>query len=362
MNPVLIVILLFDVLVSIGLLIIKIGRFGYKKEQKLFESITGLSPRTIVILPVKGIDYQMEMNIQSLQQQSYKNYSIVAVADNNSDPAVQVLKNCGIDYILSEEECQGCSGKVRAIYSALRRFRDYDIYVIADSDIRVDREWLSNLVKPLINRGYGISTTFPKFYPEAGFWSTFKMYWGLIGESMMESHVTRFAWGGSLAFRKDLLDENGLREFSSALSDDIAILRIARRKGLKVAYVKDAVVEIHSPDDFSTFLEWSNRQTALSIHGDRKIFLYGMIYYASASFMIISSLSLVLLGYYVLLILFIPVILIAYINNKNAPVRKSNFIIYNILLYFFYLYNLLSGFRKKDITWRGRTYSLRSKI
>jgi len=81
----------------------------------------------------------------------------------------------------------------------------------------------------------------------------------------MESNITRFAWGGSLAFRSDLLEDEDLKEFSSSISDDISLLNICRRKGLKVAYVKDARVLIHSNDNFKIFLEWSNRQTALSV-------------------------------------------------------------------------------------------------
>ncbi|MGC8546267.1 MAG: glycosyltransferase [Thermoplasmata archaeon] len=359
MNFILIISIL-DILIASGLLIIKLGRLNYNKEK--YEGGDYFNPKALIILPIKGKDFQMNLNLRSLKQQTYSNFRIIAVIDDENDESVDVLKEEGIEYLISDALCSECSGKVRAIYSALLRFRDFHCYVIADSDIRVERDWLGKLIKPLSKKDVGISTTFPKFYPEGGFWSYFKMYWGMIGESMMESSITRFAWGGSLAFRNDLLDDNDLKEFSSSISDDISLLNICKRKGLKVAYVKDATVLIHSPDNFRIFLEWSNRQTALSISSSNKIFLLGMIYYVLASFLIISVILMSILGYYLFLLLLIPVFYISYSNYRNAPVKNGLFIAHNFILYFFYIYNLMAGKFKKNITWRGRNYQLKSKV
>ena len=35
----------------------------------------------------------------------------------------------------------------------------YDAFVIADSDIITEKDWLINLLRPLTDSGYGISTT-----------------------------------------------------------------------------------------------------------------------------------------------------------------------------------------------------------
>ncbi len=347
---------IIDALISIGLLIIRIGKIQIKKENAEF--IYEYNPKVLVIIPARGTDYEMSENLKSIKNQSYNNYEIVAVIDDLNDKALDQIKANNMNFILSNANCNNCSGKVKAIYSALLKFKDFQCYVIADSDIRVDRDWLKNLIKPLSNNEYGISTTFPKFYPEKGFWSHFKMYWGMIGESMMESKITRFAWGGSLAFRNDLLNDEDLIEFSNSIADDISLLKIAKRKGLKVAYVSEARVNIHSPDDFSTFLEWSNRQTALSIYFSNSVFVFGMIYYCLAAFLIISSIAMTIIGYYFFIILLAPIFYVSYDNYRKAPVKDSLFLLYNFFLYFFYIYNLISGKQKKTIMWRGRRYKL----
>ncbi len=360
MSDFVLILLIFDTLISFGLLIIKIGRVGYKRES--YDDEDDFNPRVLVILPVKGIDFEMEYNLKSLKEQSYSNYRIIAVADSEDDKSLDLIRKEGIEFMISDASCNNCSGKVRAIYSALLRFKEFDCYVIADSDIRVDRNWLNKLIRPLSRNDIGISTTFPKFFPRGGFWSHFKMYWGMIGESMMESKITRFAWGGSMAFRSDLIGENELKEFSSSVSDDIALLNIAKRKGLQIAYVKEATVFVHSPDSFRVFLEWSNRQTALSISSSNKVFIFGMVYYISASMMILSSIIMIIFGYYLYIITLLPVFYISYSNFRNAPERDGLFLVYNILLYFFYIYNLISGKLKKSIIWRGRIYHIKSKI
>ena len=98
-----------------------------------------------------------------------------------------------------------------------------DAYVIADSDIFVKESWLSDLVAPLNNKNVGLSATFPYFSAKTGFWSRVKMIWGFVGQGMMESKTLRFGWGGSLAFRRDLLDEQDFDHLCGALSDDMAI-------------------------------------------------------------------------------------------------------------------------------------------
>jgi len=110
--------------------------------------------------------------------------------------------------LVAKGKCSACSGKSRAIAYALRRFKDYEIYVIVDSDVMAKRDWLSKLIAPLSNQGIGISTTFPTFVPvDHSLWSYVKMVWGLVGKSLMSSRLTRFGWGGSLAFKRDIVDE-----------------------------------------------------------------------------------------------------------------------------------------------------------
>ncbi|EQD35454.1 glycosyl transferase family 2 [mine drainage metagenome] len=117
-------------------------------------------------------------------------------------------------------------------------FKKYEAYAIIDSDVCPKKDWLSFLISPLYDKRVGISTAYPIFKPLGGFWAEVKMVWGFVGNSMMESKRTRFAWGGSMAFTREIVNDKLLESLESALSDDITITQHAKMMGLGIAYVQ----------------------------------------------------------------------------------------------------------------------------
>lgn len=318
--------------------------------------------RTLVILPVKGLDYQLEKNVLSIQNQEYENFDLLAVVDSKEDSSLRVIKSLSVNYLIASENCNACSGKVRAISSAINEFKEYEIYVVADSDIRVEKKWLKKLTLPLLDEHIGVSTTFPIFYPAGGFWTKVKMFWGIVGQSMMESRLTRFVWGGSMAFRKSLLDEKSKLEFSESISDDVSILRIVNRKGLRVAYVPEARPWIHSTDTFDEFVEWSNRQSALSIRSSARVLRFGLAYFSVSIYLTVSSIFFSIFVNPLFVVSLIPFFVNSVSSVIKVPVRISYFLLVSFVLPFVYLYNLLKGANASHIHWRGRTYDLKDRL
>ncbi len=309
--------------------------------------------RTLVIVPCRGIDHSLLKNLKSITSQDYS-ADYIAVVDSEDDKAVPYIMEAGINYIVSDYPCVKCSGKVKAISTAVTRYPDYEVYVIADSDITPDRNWLRLLVSPLQDNSNGISTTFPYFYPVGGFWSKFKAVWGTVGQSLMESERTRFGWGGSLAFRNTLISGN-MRYFSEAISDDTALTKICKDAGLKIAYVREIRPKVESPEKFSEFLEWANRQTALSINSSRNVFMYGMIYYSMYIFLFLSAFALSFYNF-IFIFLFIPFVIGIVKMYRRTVIKYPSFIIMYLIMPFFYLANLVSARMMDSIEWRGRTY------
>lgn len=315
-------------------------------------------PKVIVILPCKGIDFQMESNITSILEQKYSNFSVIGVVDSDDDPALPILKDQGIEFLIADSDCKGCSGKVRAIATVFESHLECDVYVVVDSDTRVGDRWLRNLVAPLVDEKIGVSTTFPVFVPDGGIWSVVKAAWGMVGAGMMESKLTRFVWGGSMAFRSSMIDGTSLKKFKKMVSDDVAIMNIAKERGLSIEYVKKAAPKIHSPDDFRTFFEWANRQTALSVSGSRKILKYGLTFYGLQIFLLVSA---ILLGYFVAITAFlflIPFFISAFRNAYRSVKRKGTMFVISFLMPFIYFVNLVIAGRMSNIKWRGNVYRL----
>lgn len=340
-------------LVFLGFFLISVSRY---REPVFKESEI---PSVLVIFPCKGLDHKMEDNIKALKNQSYPNFSIIAVVDEIDDPAVRHLKKQDVKIEFSSSECTECSGKVRAIATIFEKHLDYDVYAVLDSDTTVGRNWLRKLVAPLSDGKTGVSTTFPVFVPEGGMWSVVKAVWGMVGSGMMESRLTRFVWGGSMAFRSELINEKSLREFKSMVSDDVAIMNIAKKRSKKIVYVKSAAPSVHSPDDFSTFFEWANRQTALSVSGSRNILYYGLTFYALQIFLLVSSILLAFFIYFPLAVFLVPFFITAFKNAGKGTGRKVSIFTVSFIMPFVYFVNLAIAGRMKSIRWRGNVYRLK---
>ena len=349
----------FSIFVFVALLCIDI--FGIRRKQGDDTRSTGYDPKVLVIVPCRGMDLTLEKNLNSLNYQKYKNYKLVAVVDDKNDAALRIIRKLHIHHLISSPLYKNCSGKVCAISTALEKFRDYDAYVIADSDILVDNGWLAALIAPLYDKHTGLSTMYPYFMPLSGFWSKVKMIWGFVGDSLLERESSRFGWGGSLAFRKDLMDKKAmdfLRNSKFSVSDDICITKIAKSKKLRIAYVPEPKPVVNCNDSFTTFTEWANRQTALTLLGYRKNLYFGLAYYTAEAWIIISGILLSVFISPLFLVFFVH-----YIKNVAMVYSRSRSHYWEIpliaaMLPFIYDINLIMASRMKNITWRGRRYKL----
>jgi cellulose synthase/poly-beta-1,6-N-acetylglucosamine synthase-like glycosyltransferase len=316
-------------------------------------------PRVLVIVPCKGIDITANDNLMSIRKQRYGNFAAVAVVDSKRDPAMDAINDVHMDYILSSRTYPTASGKVNAISTAIKKFRKFDVYVVADSDIFVGRDWLEKLIAPLADLNTGIATTFPYFEPVGGFWPQVKTVWGLVGQGMMESKITRFSWGGSMAFRKDIFDsEPYFKKFCEAVSDDIALTKIAKEKELDIAYVPEAAPVVRSNDNFGVFWEWSNRQTALSISGNRKLFPIGIAFYGFQMLLFASGIALSAVESPIFAVFLIPTALSIVQDAAKVRCVRPSIIIASVFMPFIYFANLLVGRAIRRIRWRGLYYTL----
>ena len=122
-------------------------------------------------------------------------------------------------------------------------------------------------------------------------------------------YTHRFGWGGSLAFRKELINDSSMKYFSSKVSDDTALTKICKDSGYNIEYVAGAQPIINSPDDFKTFHEWSVRQTALSIASDSRILYLGIAVYLTQIWVFIMAFILIPFFSLYSLIFLIPTLL-----------------------------------------------------
>ncbi|MGC8483902.1 MAG: glycosyltransferase [Thermodesulfobium sp.] len=317
------------------------------------------SPRVLVVVPCRGKDHEMEINFNSLLKQDYSNFEIVAVVDSEDDEALEVIKSLGINYLITDHYSKAASGKVRAITTAIRRMKGFEIIALADSDTIVPEHWLKELIFPLHKKEIGAVSTYPRFIPKGGFWSKVKEIWGYMGINMMEFRPSRFVWGGSVAFRSELMDEDSLNYFSMAVSDDAAITKICRDKKVGIAYSPAASPKIVVKDDKKTFLKWAERQMAVSIIFDKRALVGGIFVYVGIVFYLVLITFITIMINPFFIIGYVPYVLNLINSGMRDPKNAAWLIPISILLPFIYLYNMVKGAKSTHIDWRGTSYRIK---
>lgn len=314
-------------------------------------------PKILLMVPCKGTDIKLERNLRNATKQDYPNYRAVAIVESRRDPAFNAIKRSGIGYIIADFDCKNCSGKVRNIATAIRRFKDYDAYCILDSDVNAGSGWLSSLAGAMGKKA-GMATAFPTFNPVGGFWSKAKHVWGFVGFGLMENPRTRFGWGGSLLFRRELLEDGGFEKFGESVSDDIALTRLCRARGLSIAYSPEARPVVDCRETAGSFIEWSNRQTAFSILGNRRNLYVGLVYYSANLLLLVSSIILSIFYSGWLAVLLLPFALYVAKSYQRSGRPDPLTALVCLLLVFVYPYNMASSAFTREVEWRGRRYPL----
>lgn len=343
-------------LVFLGLLGIAIYPYAKRKQPEVIYK-GNQKEKVLVISPCRGVDLTLKKNLSSLKSQTYKNYSVICVVDDLNDPSVPIIKELGLNLIVSDSDIGKGSGKVKAISTAIKKYPEYNVYAIADSDVEFTNYWLERMIAPFSESNVVATTSYPYFNPVGGFWSKVKMVWSFVGNGMMESDTTLFGWGGSLAFRSSLMNSKSLSEFSNSLSDDIYITRKSKSKG-KLVYIGDVGLTVNTDDKFDSFMEWSNRQTALTMLGSKSNFKYGVILYSGQELLFFSSIILSISVSYLFLIFLIPFAIGEIKTYMRAPKHKAYALFIFLFINIIYLVNLAYARSMSKISWRGNDYKI----
>jgi cellulose synthase/poly-beta-1,6-N-acetylglucosamine synthase-like glycosyltransferase len=239
----------------------------YKRKRSWYR------PRTVLIVPCKGLDSAFQENITSFFNQDYEDYLLWFVVADESDPAYSEL--CELRNRLSESskaqdvqvlvagKGQFCSQKIQNLLHCYERIGDdINVLAFADSDICVRSNWLSHIVYPLRQSKIGAASGYRWFIPS-------KNNLASLALSAMNAKIaqllgnTRFnqAWGGSMAIRVDAFRKLGLDKiWPKVLSDDLSLSRAVKKAGMKVVFVPACLVASYEHTTWRKLFEFGRRQ------------------------------------------------------------------------------------------------------
>ncbi len=245
-------------------------RYAQAKYQKkrLWQAL-----RVVLIVPCKGLDVDFQKNITSFFNQDYKNYLLLFVVGDESDPAYSELNKLKNQLsrtskakdvqIFIAGKSQSCSQKIHNLLYCYERIgNDIEVLAFADSDACVRNDWLSHLVYPLRQPKIGVATGYRWFIPSKNNLATLALSAvnAKVVQLLGNTHFNQ-AWGGSMAICVDVFRRLGIDKiWSKALSDDLSLSTAVKKAGLKVAFVPACLVATYESTTWSKLFEFSRRQ------------------------------------------------------------------------------------------------------
>ncbi len=228
-------------------------------------------PQVLLIVPCCGDEDGLSANLTALFEQEHERFSLRFVVAEADDAAVSVIKGLrerypGRSELVIAGPGHGHGQKVHNLLAALDAGPLADVLAFADSDGRPRPDWLALLTDELARPGVGVASSYRFYRPvPSGFPTLLRSVWNLSVLALLGDHDRNFAWGGSMAIRREVFERARVREaWRGALSDDYALTHAVRRAGLRVAFVPEVLVGSESATSLGSVLSWAARQISIT--------------------------------------------------------------------------------------------------
>lgn len=328
-------------------------------------------PPVTVLKPLCGLDPDLYANLASFCQQDYPKYQIVFAVQSATDPSIEIVHQLiqqfptqDIQLVISDRVV-GINPKVNNLANAAVEAK-YGLWVIADSDIRVGRDYLQQVVQPLRYPGVGVVTC-PYRSQATGWLATLEalgtateLHPGMLVARKLEG--VSFAVGQTIVIRKAVLDKvGGFGVIAAYLADDYQLGNLPTKVGYRVCLSHYIVEHRLGRDSLGSALQrqlrWA-RGIRVSRPGGYlgKIVTYGTV--MSLLLLLVSGGS--ILGWtmvaltWVARLLMVRVVSIGWL--QDCPTQRYWWLlpVYDLLSFGIWCCGLVGD----SIEWRGRRFRL----
>ena len=198
-----------------------------------------VAPSVTVLKPLCGAEPETYDYLRSFCTQNYPDFQVVfGVADGN-DPAVRIVERLQAEFphrdlqIVVDRRLHGTSRKVSNLVNMMPLAR-HEFFVISDSDVRVGRDYLAQIVAPLLEKDVGVVTCSYRGIERAGLWSLlgsqFINEWFIPSVRVAALSGSRsFVSGSTIAIRREVLARiGGFMAIANQLADDYRLGELTR--------------------------------------------------------------------------------------------------------------------------------------
>jgi ceramide glucosyltransferase len=220
------------------------------------------APALTILKPLHGDEAGLYENLASFCEQDYSGaVQIVFGAENPNDPAIAVVERLRAAYpgkaleLVVESRAVGSNPKVANLINMSGRIA-YDIIVMADSDIRVRRDYLARLTGALERQGGG-AVSCPYYGISTG------NLWSHLAQLTIDSHflpgvvvgtrlkLSQPCLGSTIALRRSSLQAiGGFEPLADCLADDYVLGELLRARGEPVSVLPFVVGHVCGESSF----------------------------------------------------------------------------------------------------------------
>jgi cellulose synthase/poly-beta-1,6-N-acetylglucosamine synthase-like glycosyltransferase len=355
---------------------------------------TRYQPKAVVIVPCRGLEHGFEENIHAILTQDYRDYEVVFVTESENDPAHGVLARllkqrrrlAPPTWMVVAGEAKNRGQKVHNLLAALDTLNSIgrvEALVFADSDMRPARNWLTELVAPLGDHRVGATTGYRWYLPANEernlaqcFASTLLSVWNASALALLGER-SRFAWGGSMAIRRENFDEIGMKErWQGALSDDYVLTSAVHEHRQRITFVPQCLVASRSEATIKEMFEFTTRQMRITRVYSPRVWrlacvshgLFNLVFWGGLLWLVISSLTrtpsrsleFLLAGVFLLGAVTgaMRAVVAARLLGAGHVRKWWAYLSLGPVVSLVYLYNIIASAKTTRIVWRGIGYNL----
>ncbi len=219
---------------------------------------TPFLPPVSILKPLRGTDPEMYESFRSHGLQDYPQYEIIFGVSDAGDPAIEFVERLKAEFpripirlVLCLKNL-GANTKVSNLAQMMPEAR-YEHVVVNDSDIRVQSNYLREVVAPLADPKVGLVTCLYRGVASLSLGARLESLSistdfsaGVLAARQLEGGI-HFGLGSTLAFRRrDLGASGGFEAFVDYLADDYEMGRRIAERGMEV-HLSDVVVDTFLP-------------------------------------------------------------------------------------------------------------------
>jgi ceramide glucosyltransferase len=230
------------------------------------------APPVSILKPVRGLDHGAYENFASFCGLDYPDYEILFAVADSDDPVIPIIENLRKDHprqairLIVGVEQLGITLKTNSLVRLAHEAR-HELLVINDSDVRVEQDYLRDVVAPFADPKVGCVTAFFRSMTEGGLAADVDAV-GVPTDSSASTLVAKtlgsldFALGWTMATTKTRLAEiGGFESLVNHHSDDFALGNEVFKRGYRIELMRKPVWMVFPRetwgDLFKHELRWS---------------------------------------------------------------------------------------------------------